>query len=145
MKPFIVFLLTLLISTHCFAQTTCDTIPVSVTKQLDNYSPKKFSKIMRRKKTTLTTLYNVATYFRLKGDTATAKQWYMLSADKLKQYWQGCDKNRQRVACLLFTTGKVYYYLNDYANATTYFTKAIVAKCPDDCINYFLSLTKPKN
>jgi hypothetical protein len=123
------------------SQTICDsdTIPSNLLKRFNQYSQKKFTKLMHDKKTDLNTIYYVATYLRAKGDTSS-KQWYILFTSQLKYYWNN-DKHRGSRACMLFTIGKVYYYLNDYSNATTYFTKAIASRCPNPCINYFLAKT----
>jgi hypothetical protein len=135
----IIFVFILCFTHVALAQTTCDTIPADLLKQFNKYSQKKFTKLMRDKKTDLNTIYYIATYFRAKGDT-TSKQWYILFTNGLKYYWSN-DKRRGSRACMLFTTGKVYCYLNDYPEAITYFTKAIAAKCPDPCINYFFEKT----
>src|SRR6185437_7026531 len=123
MKKNLLCLVILFFAQVVLSQTTCDsdTIPSNVLKQFNKYSQKKFTKLMQDKKTDLNTIYYVATYFRTKGDT-TSKQWYILFTDKMKYFWNS-DKNRSSRACMIFKLGKVYFYLNNYADATTYFTK----------------------
>lgn len=141
-----ILILALFVTSITFGQATCETISSDLVKQFDSYSQKKFNKLLHSKKTDLNTLCNIATYFRSKGDT-TYRQWCATFIHGLDKYYKGdCDKgNKHHSSSMFLTSGKVYYYMDDYKNAITQLKLALYVKHSDPCINYFLSEAEKKS
>jgi len=132
-----------LAGTVMHGQVSCDSIKPDFIKQYENYSQKQFNKIKRKKDIDPETIFQIATYFRLKNDS-TYKQWYQLTLDRAKSWYRDLHHDKQLRQCLLFHIGQSYYFLSDYQNANNYFQKAIKAQCQDSCVNYYYSQTKKK-
>lgn len=131
---------------RAFGQAYCDTLFPELVKQFDTYSKKKFDKLKKREKSIESmTAFNIATYFRQKSDTSY-KEWYKLFIDITKRGFNNGygDKASSYKACILFTIGKGYYFIDDFVQANSWFGKAKKANCPNVCLEYYWEETRIK-
>jgi hypothetical protein len=136
----------LFIISPTFGQEKCDTLSSNLIKEFDMYSTKKIKRLINKRNLEPIIAFNIATYLRHKSDT-TYKQWYTRYIELLKKKYNKLDSgesSKPSEICVIFTTGKAYYYLDDFKKAYLWFSKAKQTKCTDNCIDLFLEQTEKR-
>jgi hypothetical protein len=122
----------------------CDSLSPKLVEEFNNYSPKKFRKLMSQKKLDPITAFNVATYMRHKADTIY-RQWYVLYIDLIKRSYEldsGKIKDKGPGIGMMFNLGIAYYFLDNFNEAEKWLAKAIKEKDQNPCLNHYYSDTQ---
>ena len=125
-----------------FGQTSCDSVSNEITKKYETYTTKKFEKLKKKRRLDTETMFEIAEFLRHKG-AENYKSWYInyIDVSLAEISKRNCDKgNKKYSSCFLFKMGKAYYYTGNLEKAEIFLVKAIVAKCSDKCIDYYLNL-----
>src|ERR1700758_983264 len=115
----------------------CDTINAKQTERLAKEYQKCKERIWAKKNIGITDadeIFDLATYLRQKNDTVF-KSWYKMA---LAEYSKGTHfKNAAKKAKYLYRVALCHFYLENYAEAETWFSKAIAAKYYNSCDHYY--------
>jgi hypothetical protein len=129
-----ILVLLLFLTNFSLAQPICDTLSSELTKQFDNYSKKDFRKLRKQKKLAPIKAFEIATYFRQKGDT-TYKQWYSLVISQFVKYpyYYGDKMSSIKAPYLLFYIAQSYYFTIDYEQAYKWYIRIYKTNIPQPC------------
>jgi tetratricopeptide (TPR) repeat protein len=139
-----IFLLFFTLSFSLVNAQICDTMDVKKTEHLAKVYQKCKERTWEKKDIGITDpdeLFDIATYLRQKNDTLY-KVWYKNALTEYKK--TGDIKNSKKKAKHLYRVGLCYFYTEQYAEAETWFKKAIAAKYYNSCDHYYYSFTLKK-
>jgi hypothetical protein len=130
----------LILTNLSVAQPICDTLPSSLTKQFDSYTPKQFKKISKQKKLDPVMAFEIATYYRQKADT-TCKQWYALYIDlKFRQYKSRRIHFKDKSPVFsdsrrfsIFYIAQAYYFTGNFEKAYQWYNRVYKTEFPQPC------------
>lgn len=143
--PLVLFLLS---TNLLFGQPICDTLSSDLIKQFDSYTPRQFKKLKKQRKLEPIKAFEIATYFRQKGDT-TCKQWYILYLNLMKKHphrsWGDKVPNKSLGGWyIIFYIAQAYYFTDNLEQAYNWYVRAYKANISDSCMDYYYEEVKRK-
>lgn len=134
MRRLLFFICLALASASIFSQP-CDTVDLFKNSKYDQYSAKKFQRLLKSSKIKPATVYQIANYFRFKNDS-TMKVWYLKYIERTQS---AHEKDKNIKASRLYKIAMSYFYLKNYRSAESYFMKTIKAMPDLSCAYYYLA------
>jgi hypothetical protein len=127
------------------AQPICDTLPSFLKKQYDTYTPRQFKKIKKQKKLVPIKAFEIATYFRQKGDTVY-KQWYALVISQIHKYpyYYGDKLAHKNAPYFAFYYSQACFFTGNYEKAYKWYYRAYEEGTCGSCLDYYYNETKKK-
>jgi tetratricopeptide (TPR) repeat protein len=127
----------------------CDTMDVKKTEHLSKEYQKCKERLWAKKDIGITDadkIFDIAAYLRQKNDTSY-KSWYNRAITEYKNDFSrhhDKDGDHKKGSEHLYRVGLCHFYLEQYPEAVTFFSKAISAKYSNACAYYYLSFAQKK-